>query len=288
MVTVWLWADVPASVKERLGLGHVDRDEGFDLVAEQADGRLWAVQCKFRGSSDRPVVRADFDSTFALAATCRQLAGVILSHTSARPFQKLGLVAGARSVVELQLDTWATLSEEAWAAIRGWVSGEPITLTPRVPRPHQQAAIDAAVRHYVEAGSPRGRMVMPCGAGKSLTAFWIADALDARTVIVAVPSLALIRQTLLEWTRELSAIQEEASWLCVCSDESVVGGRSREDVEQDSFATSPAAAGIQATTNPDVIAGFLASSSGSRRILFTTYHSAPGTGRSHRAAGSGR
>ena len=38
---------------------------------------------------------------------------------------------------------------------------------------------------------------MPCATGKSLTAFWIAQALDAKSIVVAVPSLALIRQSLL-------------------------------------------------------------------------------------------
>ena len=48
-------------------------------------------------------------------------------------------------------------------------------------------------------------MIMPCATGKSLTAFWIAQALDAKSIVVAVPSLALIRQSLLDWTREYLA-----------------------------------------------------------------------------------
>ena len=43
---------------------------------------------------------------------------------------------------------------------------------------------------------------MPCGTGKSLTAYWIAEALTAKTILVAVPSLALVRQSLADWTRE--------------------------------------------------------------------------------------
>lgn len=64
---------------------------------------------------------------------------------------------------------------------------------------------------------------MPCGIGKSLTAFWIADELKARTVLVAVPSLALTRPTLRVWLRELEASGKGGAveWLCVCSDESV-------------------------------------------------------------------
>ena len=62
---------------------------------------------------------------------------------------------------------------------------------------------------------------MPCGTGKSLTAFWIAEGLDAHAILVAVPSLALLKQSLADWTREYLARGEMPEWLCVCSDETV-------------------------------------------------------------------
>ena len=43
---------------------------------------------------------------------------------------------------------------------------------------------------------------MPCGTGKSLTAFWIAEKMRPKSILVAVPSLALLQQTLKVWTRE--------------------------------------------------------------------------------------
>ena len=62
---------------------------------------------------------------------------------------------------------------------------------------------------------------MPCGTGKSLTAYWIAEELKAKTILVAVPSLALVRQSLTDWTREFLAHGIKPDWLCVCSDETV-------------------------------------------------------------------
>src|SRR5262245_8918873 len=62
---------------------------------------------------------------------------------------------------------------------------------------------------------------MPCGTGKSRTAYWIAEALKAKTILVAVPSLALVRQSLADWTREFLAHNVLPDCLCVCSDESV-------------------------------------------------------------------
>ena len=71
---------------------------------------------------------------------------------------------------------------------------------------------------------------MPCGTGKSLTAFWIAQKLKSKSILVAVPSLALLQQTLKVWTREFLLNNIEPDWLCVCSDDTV-------KEEQDDFVT---------------------------------------------------
>jgi predicted helicase len=110
-------------------------------------------------------------------------------------------------------------------------------------------------------------MIMPCGTGKSLTAFWIARRLRARSILVAVPSLALIRQSLTDWTREFLAHGEVPDWLCVCSDETT--GR----LERDEFVGEVYELGVDATTDPAEIARFLAARNGRRRIVFTTYQS---------------
>ena len=109
-----------------------------------------------------------------------------------------------------------------------------------MPRPHQRHAIKAAKAHFSTAN--RGRMIMPCGTGKSLTAFWIAQALDAKSIVVAVPSLALIRQSLLDWTREYLAHGEVPQWLVVCSDESTA------KLDRDEFVGDTYDLGIPTTT----------------------------------------
>ncbi|WWQ61914.1 Helicase associated domain protein [Streptomyces sp. Q6] len=63
----------------------------------------------------------------------------------------------------------------------------------RVPRPDQNAAIEAAVRHLKHPGS-RGHIVSACGTGKTLIALRSAEALDTHHLLVAVPSWDLIAQ----------------------------------------------------------------------------------------------
>ena len=52
-------------------------------------------------------------------------------------------------------------------------------------------------------------MIMPCGTGKSLIGYWIASGLKAKTIIVAVPSLALIQQCVADWTREFPPMDSD-------------------------------------------------------------------------------
>ncbi len=92
---------------------------------------------------------------------------------------------------------------------------------------------------------------MPCGTGKSLTAYWIAEALKAKTILVAVPSLALVRQSLTDWTREFLARDIVPDWICVCSDETV-GNLGRDEFVGEVYDT-----GLPTHTKPNEIAARL-------------------------------
>ena len=111
---------------------------------------------------------------------------------------------------------------------------------------------------------------MPCGTGKSLTAFWIAYALNAKSIIVAVPSLALIKQSLEDWTREFVAHHEEPrpEWLVICSDESTA-----KIDDNDEFVSDAHSMGIPTTTNIEAISVFLTDHQIGRKVIFTTYQS---------------
>lgn len=63
----------------------------------------------------------------------------------------------------------------------------------RVLRPDQWAAVESAVRRLKHPGS-RGHIVSACGSGKTLIALRTAEHLDARPLLIAVPSLDLIGQ----------------------------------------------------------------------------------------------
>jgi predicted helicase len=78
----------------------------------------------------------------------------------------------------------------------------------------------------------------------------------------------LIRQGLLDWTREYLAGNKVPEWLCVCSAEST--GK----LERDEFVGEVYELGIPTTTDQATIQDFLKRPTKAPRVVFTTYQSA--------------
>jgi superfamily II DNA or RNA helicase len=261
---VWLLRGVPVDVRRRLNLPG-PRDEGIDLIARTRQGKYWAIQAKFRSQTDKPLSRRELGTFTALAFnTCNEIALAVVAHTATKPVSKRHLM---RNTVEIGLDRWRSLDHKGWTLIVERLEGRSARPPPRIPRPHQRAAISAATRHFVTNNAARGRLIMPCGTGKSLAAFWIAQALGAKTVLVAVPSLALIRQSVTDWTREFLAHNQIPDWLCVCSDDTV------GNLERDEFVGEPYDTGLPTHTDPKEIARRLRAPTEGSKIVFTTYQS---------------
>jgi predicted helicase len=264
---VWLLRDVPVDIRRQLDLPG-PRDEGIDLIARTRRGEYWAIQSKFRSERDKALSRQKLGTFTSLAFhTCNNIAWAVVAHTSTRPISKRHLMP---NTVEIGLDRWQALDHndhEAWRLILGKLKGRSPRPKPRTPKPRQGAAISAAHAHFIGDGAVRGRLIMPCGTGKSLTAYWIAEALKAKTIVVAVPSLVLIRQSLADWTREFLAHGVKPDWICVCSDESV------GNLERDEFVAEVYETGLPTHHDTNEIAKLLRVPSPGPKIVFTTYQS---------------
>jgi superfamily II DNA or RNA helicase len=272
---VWLLREVPADIRKRLNLP--GPDEGIDLIACTWHGEYWAIQSKFRSQRDIPLNRRELGTFTSLAFnTCNDIALAVVAHTSTKPVSKHHLM---RKTVEIGLDRWQSLDHETWELIVGTLRGQSVRLEARSPKPHQCAAISAAKKHFIDDGAARGRLIMPCGTGKSLTAYWIAEALTAKTILVAVPSLALVRQSLADWTKEFLAHGIKPDWLCVCSDESV------GNLERDEFVGEVYDTGLPTHTDVNEIAASLSAPSNGPKIVFTTYQSSDRLAAAARKAG---
>jgi len=263
---VWLLRDgVDGELRSKLNLPRAD--EGIDLIAETYSGKYCSIQCKFKGANESPT-RKDVATFLDLSRNhCKNISEQILVHTGTNGIKKTSLLPD--SFTQIGLDFWTSLTEEDWRAVHRHLSKNAKKPARRLPRKHQLEAINAAVKYFVKENNSRGKLIMPCGTGKSLTAYWIHQALKSKSTIVAVPSLALIKQSLEDWTKEMliSGEKQLPQWLCVCSDEST--GKLTDDFFTDTYSL-----GIPTTTNTVEIREFLTNKSIGGKIIFTTYQSA--------------
>ena len=165
----------------------------------------------------------------------------------------------------ITLLNYETLNEERFEAIHKLIQGYQHEFKAADPRKHQITALEKVSRYFNENGSDRGKIIHPCGSGKSLTAFWTARNLGAKKVLLAVPSLALIRQTLNVWAKESLANNLPISFMAVCSDEEI------NDSDDQALRTQDI--GVSVTTDPVKVSEFLESDQDGIKLLLTTYQS---------------
>jgi superfamily II DNA or RNA helicase len=139
--------------------------------------------------------------------------------------------------------------------------------TPRPLFDHQVPAVADAVAGL--ARTTRGQVIMACGTGKTVVAQRIAETLagtDTDTVLVLFPNLGLLAQNARAW-----ATYREVGFaaLALCSEQQVGRGKARDS---DEIQLDTAEFGIPNTTDPDVLADWLRSTTG-RRMVFATYQS---------------
>lgn len=258
---VWLQRDVPEAVRKAIRLPRVD--EGADLIARTRRGaKYWTIQVKFRSDPDKPLSLRDVSTFRALSFnTCRNISLALIVSTCAKSIGKSLYMLNTQ---ELGLDRFQGTD---WSLIVRALSGEREPLpSPNKPRQDQKVAITKALDHFVRDKQRRGRMIAPCGTGKTLLSFWIAEALAAKTIVVAVPSINLIAQSVATWSREYIANGKKPNLICVCSDDEV------GDLRDDKIIGEVYDLGLPTDTDPAEIAKRLRDP-GDTKVVFTTYHS---------------
>lgn len=253
---VWLWNEWP----ERNG--HVDT--GIDLVArDRYTGELTGIQCKFYDPA-RTLDKKQIDSFFTAVGKTDFSYGMVVSTTDkwskhaedalegqSKPMTRLRFADLADSTID-----WSEFSVDAPEEMR--------QLGRKEPRKYQRQAIDDVTRGFEV--SDRGRLIMACGTGKTYTSLKMVEELVpvGGSVLFLVPSIALLQQTLNEWTAQATVPLRP---LAVCSD-TKVGRREHEDVSVHDLA-------FPATTDPSKLLNRVRISTGQEAVtvVFSTYQS---------------
>ena len=91
------------------------------------------------------------------------------------------------------------------------------------------------------------------------------EKLNSSSTLVAVPSLALIKQTLDVYLKEVSARNQKVKWLCICSDEGIG--------KNDDILYKTNEIGVPCNTDKEYIQKWLRKNRKEKIIIFTTYQS---------------
>jgi superfamily II DNA or RNA helicase/uncharacterized protein YjiS (DUF1127 family) len=255
---VWIQGNLPGRIIKKLNLIG-QKDQGIDLVAETDEGKIWAVQAKFRSDRKNQVPYREL-STF-LAVSDKADYRLVISNTESLP----PIVEKRSNFGEILVDRLDQLDKDFFERFRAYLEDKKVLPEkPFTPKEHQLKAIEVAVKHYDK--NDRGQLIMACGTGKTLTSVWIAEKLQSKHILVLVPSLALMRQTVSVWARNYKTAP--FNYLCVCSDESVI-----EDAKSDYAVGKLEELDIPVTTDAKQTRKSISAHSNMPFIVFSTYQS---------------
>jgi superfamily II DNA or RNA helicase/DNA-binding SARP family transcriptional activator len=253
--TAWPLDSVPLSVLKKLKLPL--KDYGVDGVTRTALGGHQVYQVKFR-SGRTPLTWEELSTFMGLSDSPEIQSKVVITNCDELP----AVINERHNFFCIRGSDLDRLTAEDFKAIEAWVSEAKITIRKSTPFPHQQEALDAIVPALMS--EDRVSAIMACGTGKTLTALWTTEQLGASKILVLLPSLALLRQTLHEWLKETSL---DLAYLCVCSDPSV-----KDDADEISTAQSDL--DFEVSTDSATVRRFLDAPFKGTKVIFSTYQSA--------------
>ena len=258
---IWLLKEVPEKVLENLGLP--SHDLGIDLIA-QADNDYHAIQCKYHTDKSTSVNFQEVSTFLTLLEGNNLLTQGYICSSADSISTNLDKVKNKRLNLILS-DNWSKLDSDFFHNLRNYLDSKNYKPNQYEPKEHQIKSINEGINHFITKKNNRGKLIFPCGSGKSLTGFWLMQEFKSKSTIVAVPSLALIKQTLEVYLREIVARNIDVKWLCVCSDESL--GLS------DTILEKTENLGIPCETNLNNVLKWIEFNRNNQTIIFTTYQS---------------
>ncbi len=252
---VYLYEEIPFEITQKLKLPSVDH--GIDILLQDKKGKYHAVQCKFKNDESKKLSWSGdkIANVFALGTLCESImvfTNVADVTSVAKNFNSYSQIAYDR-LIAIQPDVFENIRLKA-------KSLKPKQLVKYNPLEHQEKAISNVVDYF--KNSSRGQLVLPCGAGKTLTALWIKEKLMCKSTLILLPSLALLKQIKNDWARHKNEMYD---YICVCSE---------KDIDKDRIDTPKVNTyeiGGTVTTDPKIVADFL--DSNENKIVFSTYQS---------------
>ena len=256
---------IPIDVLEYLHLE--PEDEGIDLIIETKDKRYIAIQCKFHDNENYSLTRNDLstclDTTFIIAKNIESLYIISNCNSYSHKFDKLDY---PKEKISFLLNDFITENEkEKLLNVKNFISNKKVVFKPIQAAEYQKKSINKIIKCFKK--HDRGKLIYPCGTGKSLVGFWIAKKTKSKNIIVCVPSLALINQLFNTWAREALANKWKIEWRAICSKENST------NIDKDDVSLKLAELPVKTLINNDEINSWLNKKSKLTKVTFITYQS---------------
>lgn len=224
---IWLWNEFP--YRGQFG----GSDSGIDLVIHTQENEYWAVQCKFYKSTSK-IDKADIDTFITTSGKYFEVNNEKITFSSrlfvstTNHWTKKATESIENQPIPVVRISINNLIESGvdWSKLFSGAIGQDARKTKKKIRDHQQIALSAVNTHFKEAN--RGKLIMACGTGKTFTSLKIAEneTNGNGLVLFLVPSIALLGQTLREWTND---IETKLYPICICSDPKITKKAGNDD-----------------------------------------------------------
>lgn len=265
---IWLWNEFP--YRNQFG----GSDSGIDLVILTDKNEYQAVQCKFY-KSNKNIEKADVDTFISTSAKLFEVEGtkvkfssrLFVSTTNHWSKKASDLIENQEiPVTRISLNTLEDSGVD-WDKLYLGNTGDKARKEKKKIREHQESALKAVHSHFKSAN--RGKLIMACGTGKTFTSLKIAEneTNGNGLVLFLVPSIALLGQTLREWS---SDIEGKLYPICICSDSKIT-----KKTNNDSTGMSVVDLALPATTDVNKIVNQLETLKNKEglKVVFSTYQS---------------
>ncbi|WP_029759328.1 DEAD/DEAH box helicase [Fusobacterium nucleatum] len=268
---IWLWDEFP--YRNQFG----GSDSGIDLIIHSLEDEYLAIQCKFYKENSE-ISKSDVDTFISTSSKLFEINGetkkfsgrIFISTTNKWSKKASDLIENQEiSVIRISLNELEN-SDVDWSKIYLGKNGKEAKKASKTIRNHQKEARDSANKYFKE--NDRGKLIMACGTGKTFTSLKIAENETNKNgfILFLVPSIALLGQTLREWTNDIDK-DTKLYPICICSDSKISSKKSTND---DNI-TSVVDLALPATTDIDKIVNQLEKikDKNGMKVVFSTYQS---------------
>ncbi len=298
----YLWSEWPA--REEQFPGVTKRDIGVDIVAvRRSDGEHIAIQCKARQLDERgagaPISKSEIDSFANASAGALWAERWIVTNgnvpvganalqavsTHGKPIKQVNIALDLRQQLDSDNSYQAdcphcaepnTDPADAPRRTKSCMQSEAVAKSVRILREHEQSNSGG-----LPFGQARGKIILPCGTGKTRISLRIVEELtpSGAVSVVLCPSIALVAQIRREY---LQHAEVRVRALAVCSDETAGYDPKKEDkrdTEKDQTADNSNVSASEVkglvTTKSGEIAKWMRAGEESEEIsvIFGTYQS---------------